>query len=168
MKALLNGFKVTWAHEAKVFDEKPLTMKQSLKQRQRWMQGHCTVASHYLPKLLWQGIRQRNLALLDAALYCLNPHFLMLGGFGILYEVFQGLPVLHTPLYLIAFLAEFIYFGIPLLLEKIGPDVTAGSSTSRSSPFPGCRWPTPALPPSPTGTGITRCTPGTSPGRRCL
>jgi len=124
MKALLNGFRVTWAHEAKVFDEKPLTMKQSMKQRQRWMQGHCTVAGRYLPKLLWQGIRQRNLALLDAVLYCCNPYFVMLFGFGILYEVFQGLPaLLHQPLFLIFFVADTIYFGIPLLLEKISPNV---------------------------------------------
>ena len=123
VKALLNGFRVTWAHEAKVFDEKPLTMKQSMQQRQRWMQGHCTVASRYLPKLLWQGIRQRNLALLDAAIYCCNPYFVMLCGFGILYEVFQRLPVLHTPVYLIAIVVEFIYFGIPLLLDKISPSI---------------------------------------------
>jgi cellulose synthase/poly-beta-1,6-N-acetylglucosamine synthase-like glycosyltransferase len=125
VKALLNGFRVTWAHEAKVFDEKPLTMKQSMQQRQRWMQGHCTVASRYLPKLLWQGIRQRDLALLDAAIYCCNPYFVMLCGFGLLYEVFQHLPVLHTPLYLIAIVVEFIYFGIPLLLDKISPNVYA-------------------------------------------
>jgi cellulose synthase/poly-beta-1,6-N-acetylglucosamine synthase-like glycosyltransferase len=123
VKALLNGFRVTWAHEAKVFDEKPLTMKQSMKQRQRWMQGHCTVAGRYLPRLLWQGIRQRNLALLDAALYCCNPYFVMLCGFGLLYEIFQGLPVLHNPLFLIGVVVEFIYFGIPLLLEKIPPNV---------------------------------------------
>jgi cellulose synthase/poly-beta-1,6-N-acetylglucosamine synthase-like glycosyltransferase len=123
IKALLNGFKVTWAHEAKVFDEKPLTMRQSMQQRRRWMQGHCTVASRYLPKLLWQGIKQRDLALLDAALYCCNPYFVMLCGFGILYEIFQGLPVLHTPLYLIAIVAEFVYFGIPLVLDKISPNV---------------------------------------------
>jgi cellulose synthase/poly-beta-1,6-N-acetylglucosamine synthase-like glycosyltransferase len=123
VKALLNGFRVTWAHEAKVFDEKPLNMKQSMKQRQRWMQGHCTVAGRYLPRLLWQGIRQRNLALLDAALYCCNPYFVMLCGFGLLYEIFQGLPVLHNPLFLIGVVVEFIYFGIPLLLEKIPPNV---------------------------------------------
>jgi cellulose synthase/poly-beta-1,6-N-acetylglucosamine synthase-like glycosyltransferase len=123
VKALLNGFRVTWAHEAKVFDEKPLNMKQSMKQRQRWMQGHCTVAGRYLPRLLWQGIRQRNLALLDAALYCCNPYFVMLCGFGLLYEIFQGLPVLHNPLFLIGVVVEFIYFGIPLLLEKIPPNI---------------------------------------------
>ena len=115
--------RVTWAHEARVFDEKPLTMKQSMKQRQRWMQGHCTVAGRYLPKLLWQGIKQRNVALLDAALYCCNPYFLMLGGFGILYELFQGLPLLHQPLYLVVFVVEFLYFAIALPLDRISPSV---------------------------------------------
>jgi hypothetical protein len=48
----------------------------------------------------------------------------MLFGFGILYEVFQGLPaLLHQPLFLIFFVADTIYFGIPLLLEKISPNV---------------------------------------------
>jgi cellulose synthase/poly-beta-1,6-N-acetylglucosamine synthase-like glycosyltransferase len=123
VKALLNGIKVAWAHEAKVFDEKPLTMKQSMKQRQRWMQGHCTVASRYVPKLLWEGIRQRNVALLDGALYCCNPYFLMFCGFGLLYQIFQGLPLLHHPEYMIVLLIQFIYFAIPMLLDRIKPSV---------------------------------------------
>jgi cellulose synthase/poly-beta-1,6-N-acetylglucosamine synthase-like glycosyltransferase len=123
IKALLNGVKVAWAHEAKVFDEKPLTMKQSMTQRQRWMQGHCTVASRYLPRLLWQGITQRNPALLDAALYCCNPFFLMLCGFGILYEIFQGFPGLTNPLLLGLVVIQFLYFGFALVLERISPTI---------------------------------------------
>ncbi|MGD0153665.1 MAG: glycosyltransferase family 2 protein [Thermacetogeniaceae bacterium] len=129
IKALLVGIKVSWAHEAKVFDEKPLTLKQSMNQRQRWMQGHCTVASHYLGKLLWQGFKQRNPALLDGAIYCCNPFFLMLCGFGILYQIFQGLPILqiliHNPIIIIGFVGQFLYFSIALLLEEISPNVYA-------------------------------------------
>ncbi len=129
IKALLVGIKVSWAHEAKVFDEKPLTLKQSMNQRQRWMQGHCTVASHYLGKLLWQGLKQRNPALLDGAIYCCNPYFVMLCGFGIIYQIFQGLPILqmliHNPIIIIGFVGQFLYFGIALLLEEINPNVYA-------------------------------------------
>jgi cellulose synthase/poly-beta-1,6-N-acetylglucosamine synthase-like glycosyltransferase len=128
IKALLHGIKVSWAHEAKVFDEKPLTMKQSWRQRQRWMQGHCTVASRYLAKLLWEGIRQRNVALLDAGLYCCNPFIVMLCGFWILnqvFQAFQGIQVLHLLVIFVAMFVQILYFSIALLLEQISPNVYA-------------------------------------------
>ena len=40
-KLILNGEKVGWAHDAIIYDEKPLTLKASWNQRKRWMQGCC-------------------------------------------------------------------------------------------------------------------------------
>ena len=39
MKSLACGIKTTWAHDAIVYDEKPLTFMQSWRQRKRWAQG---------------------------------------------------------------------------------------------------------------------------------
>ena len=39
MKSLAEGLKTTWAHDAIVYDEKPLTFAQSWTQRKRWAQG---------------------------------------------------------------------------------------------------------------------------------
>lgn len=52
MKSLAEGIKTTWAHDAIVYDEKPLTFKQSWNQRKRWAQGQFDVAHRFIPKML--------------------------------------------------------------------------------------------------------------------
>ena len=68
----------TWAHEAIVYDEKPITLRSSMRQRLRWMQGHFYCARHYCWRLLKQSLMNRNLAQLDAALYLFQPFRFML------------------------------------------------------------------------------------------
>lgn len=64
MKALLEGIPTTWAHDAIVYDEKPLTFMQSWNQRKRWAQGHFDVANRYIGKLFVKGIKERNIVVL--------------------------------------------------------------------------------------------------------
>lgn len=78
MKVLLKGIRTTWAHDAIVYDEKPLTFKQAWNQRRRWAQGHFDVAGRYIPQLVYEGIRQRNIAILDGVIHLVQPHFLIL------------------------------------------------------------------------------------------
>ena len=78
MKVLLKGIRTTWAHDAIVYDEKPLTFMQSWKQRKRWAQGHFDCASRYIPRLLFEGIRNKDIRLLDGVLHLLQPHFLIM------------------------------------------------------------------------------------------
>lgn len=73
MKLALNDEKVAFAYDAKVYDEKPLTLRQSWRQRVRWMQGHCDVASRYFFKLIKKGIRERKLSCVDCAVYLVQP-----------------------------------------------------------------------------------------------
>lgn len=72
-KLILNGEMVGWAHDAKIYDEKPLTLKQSWHQRKRWMQGFSDVASRFFFKLLKKGIKERNFRVIDCALYVMQP-----------------------------------------------------------------------------------------------
>lgn len=72
-KLVLNGQKVGWAHDAVVYDEKPLTMKQSFRQRVRWMQGFADVLSRYFFKLLKRAITKFSFTAFDCALYTLQP-----------------------------------------------------------------------------------------------
>lgn len=72
-KLILNGEKVGWAHTAYVYDEKPLTLAQSWKQRKRWMQGHADVCSRFAWKLLVKAVKDRDMSALDCAIYVLNP-----------------------------------------------------------------------------------------------
>lgn len=76
-KMVLNGHKVGWAHDAIVYDEKPLTLKDSWKQRKRWMQGFADVASRFFKRLMRKGIKERDVVALDCALYVIQP-FVML------------------------------------------------------------------------------------------
>lgn len=77
-KLVLNGEKVGWAHDAIVYDEKPLTLKQSWNQRKRWMQGFADVASRFFTKLVKKGFKERNMVALDCALYVVQPFVVLL------------------------------------------------------------------------------------------
>jgi cellulose synthase/poly-beta-1,6-N-acetylglucosamine synthase-like glycosyltransferase len=80
MKLALNGVKIGWAHEAVVYDEKPITLKQSWHQRKRWMQGHAECAGKYLGPLFKQAFSQGDLISLDCALYLFQPiRFIFVG-----------------------------------------------------------------------------------------
>lgn len=72
-KLVLNGYKVGWAHDAVIYDEKPLTLAQSWRQRKRWMQGFADVYSRYFFKLCWKAIRERSWTKMDCALYSIQP-----------------------------------------------------------------------------------------------
>jgi len=80
MKLALNDMKVAWAHNAVVYDEKPLTLKQSWNQRKRWMQGHADCASRFLSALFKKAIKEQNLVAFDCALYLFQPiRFIFIG-----------------------------------------------------------------------------------------
>lgn len=92
MKALLYDVKTSWAHDAVVYDEKPLTFMQSCRQRKRWAQGQVDVAGRYLILLLEKGFRERKWMFFDAAIHLFQPFFTMLGTFFLL---IHGLSFLH-------------------------------------------------------------------------
>ncbi|NEZ45985.1 glycosyltransferase [Clostridium niameyense] len=72
-KLVLNGYKVGWAHNAIIYDEKPLTLAQSWNQRKRWMQGFADVASRYFFKLMKRAITKLDFTAFDCALYSIQP-----------------------------------------------------------------------------------------------
>lgn len=124
-KALMNNLKVSWAHDAKVYDEKPLTLMQSCIQRKRWMQGHFNVAGRYLGKLVREGIATKNFVMLDGALYLVQPFFWMFTGVGMLINITTRpeLIVDKPQLAVIGFCIQFFYFGLGLALERVKPQI---------------------------------------------
>jgi len=100
MKALAEGIKTTWAHDAIVYDEKPLTFMQSWNQRKRWAQGQFDVAHRFIPKMIKAGIQKRDIRILDGCLHLLQPHFLILSTFFIIISYVQLLfPPFYTNVY---------------------------------------------------------------------
>lgn len=79
-KLISNGEKVGFAHDAVVYDEKPLTLVQSWRQRRRWMQGYADVSSRYFFKLLKKGIKSRSLTAIDCAIYTVQPVLFIIMG----------------------------------------------------------------------------------------
>lgn len=134
VRALLEGQRTTWAHEARTYDEKPLTLRQSWRQRLRWMRGHIQVACQHGPRLLGLGLRQRSWAKLDTFLYLIQPvrlilAFATLSAIGALRLATRLPPVRIVPNEMVAafgltylvYLAQFQAFGcglIALLLER--------------------------------------------------
>lgn len=73
MKLALSNYKVAWANNAVVYDEKPITLKQSWNQRKRWMQGHADCASRFLGPLFSKAFKEGNLIAFDCAVYLFQP-----------------------------------------------------------------------------------------------
>ena len=62
-----------WIHEARLYDEKPLKLKPSVKQRTRWMQGHIDAMFTYAPKLFLRACKNFSLKQWDVAFYLCRP-----------------------------------------------------------------------------------------------
>lgn len=80
LKLILRGLKVYWAHDAVIYDEKPLKLGQSWKQRKRWMQGHFDCTKRYFMHLLVKAIKQKNPAAFDAVMYLTQPFIVVSNG----------------------------------------------------------------------------------------
>lgn len=127
-KLVLNGIKVGWAPNAIIYDEKPLTLMQSWKQRRRWMQGFADVCSRYFFKLLGKGIKEFNLVAIDCAIYTLQPYVLILGGimlvlplFNILFfdeELFILTSNLSPEFFYYIGIVQFLLLPISLIVDK--------------------------------------------------
>lgn len=135
-KLVLNGLKVGWAHDAVVYDEKPLKLKESWNQRKRWMQGFADVCSRYFFKLIKRGITKFDFKSIDCAFYTIQPFVIILlsvstfiTGLNYLFRVFNIIidlgTYIHTmdirkisvSLVLIAIL-QFVYTPFILILDK--------------------------------------------------
>lgn len=128
-KLVLNGHKVGWAHNAIVYDEKPLTLKQSWNQRKRWMQGFTDVSSRFFFKLVKKAIKDKNFTALDCALYTIQPFVTLLIGLSALITILQnnsesGLNIfvvnyLFTPVVWKTFsIVQFLFTPLIMVLEN--------------------------------------------------
>jgi cellulose synthase/poly-beta-1,6-N-acetylglucosamine synthase-like glycosyltransferase len=138
-KLVLNGHKVGWAHEAVVYDEKPLTLAQSWWQRKRWMQGFADVTGRYFFKLIKKGIVEMNFTSIDCALYSIQPMMIIILGISTVLDAISkisGFPSFVRSLFdrsifdapssistvtliiLVVSVLQFIYTPIVLILDK--------------------------------------------------
>ncbi|MCX7710798.1 MAG: glycosyltransferase family 2 protein [Clostridia bacterium] len=116
LKLVLKGKKVHWAHDAVIYDEKPLELPQSWRQRKRWMQGHFDCVKRYLVSLLVKAVKEKDIVALDAALYMFQPVIVVINGF-IMAISFPAMLIAGDPAFWTSF--ALMYLGILfLLLER--------------------------------------------------
>lgn len=123
MKLALNGMKVAWAHDAVVYDEKPLTLKQSWSQRKRWMQGHADCAAKFLLPLFRKAFKEKDLVSFDCAVYLFQPiRFIFIGLITIMLWIQTVFP--QSPFYNLKYIfpAEIWYIFV-LLQFFYGPTI---------------------------------------------
>jgi cellulose synthase/poly-beta-1,6-N-acetylglucosamine synthase-like glycosyltransferase len=77
-RCIERGIYPTWCHDTKVYDEKPIDLKASMRQRLRWMQGHYDVAGRYIGSVIKNGLKARRLGMLDAAFYLFQPMYVLI------------------------------------------------------------------------------------------
>lgn len=127
MRLVLGGCRVTWAHEARVYDEKPVSLRVAWRQRVRWMQGHTFISRKLTMALLARFATTGDLAALDAVLYLWAPTLQVVGivwTFSWLAVVALGLPIPVPVLPLSGFAAMALaIYGVTaagLLVERRG------------------------------------------------
>lgn len=99
IKLVLKGMRVAWAHDAHVYDEKPLKLKQSWRQRTRWMQGHCDCAERYLKALLQMAFKKGDKVAFDLGIYLIQPFIIVLNALFIVFGAIEFIihPAINTP-----------------------------------------------------------------------
>ncbi len=113
MKALMEGIPTTWAHDAVIYDEKPLTFKAAWNQRVRWAQGNFDVANRYIPRMLYKGIKEHNILLLDGVIDMFQPYFLLISAFFIISSyIYEFIPFYTNILYDVLPMAVWQVIGI--------------------------------------------------------
>mgnify|MGYP001457256072 FL=1 len=119
----LNNIKIGWAHNAVVYDEKPITLKQSWKQRIRWMQGHADCASRFLIPLFKKAFRESNLVSFDCAIYLFQPLRFILLGLATVLMWFQTIYP-ESPFFNLKYVFPVIVWQVYVILQSLyGPAI---------------------------------------------
>lgn len=129
-KLVLNGKRVGVADDAIIYDEKPLTLNDSWKQRKRWMQGFADVASRYTLKLLKKAIVDRDMIAFDCAMYVLQPFMTSFLAISLTGAVFSSIfvdplrnffsnYVFYDGLWGVICLAEIAFMAMMMIKDKV-------------------------------------------------
>ena len=112
---LYTGKRVAWAHDAKVYDEKPLTFHASWRQRVRWMSGHVDCMINYAIPLLKKCWKEKSFIYFDSAIYLMQPSRILLSMSLIIFTIFAFFDVLAS----LQIIDKWVYFSITLLYHLL-------------------------------------------------
>lgn len=75
----LKDIKIGWAHDAVIYDEQPITLSQSWRQRTRWMQGHFSCSFIYGKRIFKKFLSEKSLQSFDTLVMLLYPFVYVIG-----------------------------------------------------------------------------------------
>jgi cellulose synthase/poly-beta-1,6-N-acetylglucosamine synthase-like glycosyltransferase len=84
LRLLLKGVRIVYEPAAKGYGEAPLTWARARVQRARWLRGTHDTSQQYLKHLIVEGMKSRNLAMLDGALQAGFPSYSTLSFLGLM------------------------------------------------------------------------------------
>lgn len=108
---VLKGYKVGYAYDAVVYDEKPLTLMQSWRQRKRWMQGFADVVSRYFWKLMKNAVKKHSFTSFDCGMYSFQSFVVLLSVVSVIITFVQS--IMNKGIHM--YIASYMY--APLLLQ---------------------------------------------------
>jgi 1,2-diacylglycerol 3-beta-glucosyltransferase len=88
-RLLLEGIKMTYEPRAKGYGEAPLSWQQARAQRSRWLRGTRDASQQLARRLLIEGLKRRNGALLDGAVQAYFPSYSTLTMISLVFLIFQ-------------------------------------------------------------------------------
>lgn len=127
-RCIERGIYPTWCHDTRVWDEKPIDLKASMRQRLRWMQGHYDVAARYIGSVVKNGLKQRRFGMLDAAFYLFQPMYVLIVSLmsflflGQVFEVETVMPVTKILPEWLIYASTAVFYLLPVLalyLERV-------------------------------------------------
>ena len=97
MQCVINGHKVDWVPDAKVYDEQPLTVGQSMRQRTRWVNGFLQVFMKYFGPLCKTLVQKPDWVKVDMFVFFISLPMMFIGALAIV--LFSILECIFQPTY---------------------------------------------------------------------
>lgn len=98
MQCVINGYKVDWVPDAKVYDEQPLTVGQSMRQRTRWVNGFAQVFMKYFSSLCKTLLQKPNWIKVDMFVFFISLPMMFVGALAIVLFAVLGVLCIFQPI----------------------------------------------------------------------
>ena len=98
MQATMKGYRVDWVPEAKVYDEQPLTVSQSMRQRTRWVRGFMQVMVSYFGEFMRSLVKHPSWVKLDILMFFVSMPMFFIGASAAVISALLGILCIFPPM----------------------------------------------------------------------
>ena len=119
-KLLLHGIRIAYEPAAIGYGEAPLTWARAQAQRARWLRGTHDASQQYVKHLIVEGLKRRNLAMLDGALQASFPSYSTLSLLVLIVLAIQvPMDYFIEPIFLGPLIGAWVAMGVTLLIYPL-------------------------------------------------